>query len=156
MARRCFWDSFPCPETCLRQGSPHDTLKIMNTVIVIFFTIWLIIVWVGTIWFLRMGWKSFKRDYLEKSTRVRAKVVAKDENTVFLPDLQMEGTTYEIAFECPDGEVMIYDVPERLYTFVSPGEVGILVRQGGRFIEFEGPSGASEGEDDVFRRMIRS
>ena len=139
----------------LPRQSRHDRLEVMDTFVTVFFMVWLVVVWIGTIWFLKLGWKSFKRDYLEKRTRVKAKVVAKDERTVFLPQLQAEGQIFEMAFECPDGEVMIYDVPERLFRFVEPGEEGILVRQGGRFIEFEGPAGASEGEDDVYRRMVR-
>lgn len=127
----------------------------MDYLLPIFLALWLVFVWVGLIWVIRLGWRTFKKDYFEARTRTKAKVVAMDDEEVFLTQIQEQGHTYEIAFECQDGKVMVYDVPERLYRHVSIGTEGVLVRQGSRFIEFEGPAGASEGEDDIFRRLVR-
>jgi len=131
-------------------------VKILNFLVFLFFIVWVIVVWVGVAWALRMGWKSFKKDFRGKPTRISAKVIHKDERLVFLPHSQDYTTIHELTFECQDGSVAAFDVPERLFLHVAAGEEGILVRHGGRFLAFEGPSGSSESEDDLYRRLVRS
>ena len=127
----------------------------MKIAVVLFFVVWMIIVWVGVFLALRMGWRAFKKDFRGDKTRTPAKVVHKREHSLFVAQTHEYAQVYELTFQCQDGQIVAFDVPERLYLHVSMGEEGMLVRQGSRFIEFEGPSGASEDADDLYRRLVR-
>jgi len=123
--------------------------------ILVFFLLWLLVVWAGVLYVLRLGWRAYKKDYREPAERVPATVVDKSEDTTFIPQTQLCERVHQLVFRCRDGRVVAFDVPEWLYRRVSTGDEGLLVRQGGRFIAFEGPSGASETEEDLYRRLVR-
>jgi len=127
----------------------------MRIAVIIFLLVWLLVVWIGVGYALRQGWRTFKRDWMGRLTRMPARVAHKNEGQVFLPEAHEFGQAYEVTFECRDGQLVTYDVPEHVFLNAYLGEEGILVRQGRRFLGFESPSGASESADDIYRRMVK-
>ena len=118
--------------------------------------IWVIAMWIAVVYVMWRGWGPYIRSKRQPKTRVRARIANKQGRHEFNPvDWQPELTQKVLVFECDDGVIRDYEVPDAAFDFVDIGDDGDLVYQGELFVRFESRR-PTHDLDKEYKRLTRS
>lgn len=136
-------------------ASCYTEIEMIRWFFIVLILLWIAIMWAVVVYALYRGWGPVVRSRRHPITRIGARVRARQGVQDFNPaSWELELIQKVLVFECDDGVVRDYEVPDAIFDRVEVGDDGVLVYRGEMFVDFE-PHRPRQDADELFKRLTR-